>query len=179
MMRTVVVVVGLLIGGACSSDSSPREWDFLSFHWVADSELVDARICALPGGQEIAVEPEPLLELEHVRSAGVVDEGDGTYHVRLHLDSAGSARLKEVTTEGVGRRLAIVIDGTVVSMPKILGAIDAEELPLMPSTRQAADDLARRINDAASARSARIEASLNAAGSHAGLASSACSMEAC
>jgi preprotein translocase subunit SecD len=159
MMRMITVVLSLLIATACSSDRASSEWDLLSFHWVADSELIDARICLLPDGQQITVEPEALLGIEHVKSARVEDEGNGDYHVVLQLDSAGSARLREVTAQGVGRHLAIVIDGTIVSMPEVVRAIDSDELPLMHSTLQAADDLARRINDEVLARTAVVEVS--------------------
>ena len=149
----ILAIIGLLVAGACSSERISPDEDFLTLHWVADPELLDARICLLASGQPVLVEPEPLMDLTHVSSAKVVAEGSDLFSVVLQLDAVGRAHLRHITTEGVGRQLAIVVDGTVVANPLVVRPIDANELPLMPSTRPLAEELVSRINAEVAERS--------------------------
>lgn len=151
-MRTILLVVALLIAGACRGGTPPPQMSLLSLHWLADPELEDAVFCLLPDGSNVPVEPEALLDIERVASAQVQSQGNDTYAVVVQLDSVGRSRLREVTTDGVGRRLAIVVDGTVAALPRIQGPIDSGELTLMPSEQHAADELARRMNAAIALR---------------------------
>lgn len=155
-IRLVVTLLWLFLAGSCSRDGAEPRTDFLSFHWVANPEVLDARTCLLPSGQPIQVEPEPLVDLTHVKSARIDADGGGAFQVVLELEPGGQARLREVTTQGVGQRLAIVVDSLVVALPLIQRPIDSGEFPLMPSTEEAATELARRISEAVADRKGAV-----------------------
>lgn len=151
-MRSVLMILTLLVAAACRGDSPPTPLSLLSLHWLAAPELEDAVFCLLPDGSNVPVQPEALVDIERVASARVQAEGNDSYVVVVQLDSVGRVRLREVTTQGVGRRLAIVVDGTVAALPLITRPIESGELTLMPSEEHAAKELARRVNAAIALR---------------------------
>jgi preprotein translocase subunit SecD len=91
-----------------------------------------------------------VLGLRHIASAVVTQEGDpATHSVTIVLTTEGRSRLKNLTSQHVGRRLAIVIDNEVVALPAVMRPIDTGELPLMPIEKaEVAKALAQRINEA-------------------------------
>jgi preprotein translocase subunit SecD len=68
----------------------------------------------------LALRIQPVIDLSHISSAeaAFVDEF-GEYTVWVALTREGVDRLAEATAEVVGRRLGIVWDGEVISMPLI------------------------------------------------------------
>jgi preprotein translocase subunit SecD len=147
-MRLRFCLFVVLLLGACSGFGSRPE--FLSVQWEADGASKNVRFCELIGtGQEIPLDPEILVGLSHIRSARVVrEEGAPTYSVMVGLTSEGQSRLKDLSSQHIGRRLAIVLDDEVVGLATVMRPLDAGELPLMPTADEsAARDLAERIND--------------------------------
>ncbi len=60
---------------------------------------------------------------EHINNAFATFNEFGNWSVSLEFNGRGASRFAEITTENVGRRLAIVLDGTVYSAPVIQTAI--------------------------------------------------------
>ena len=153
-MRKITTVAVLLSFSGCASRVPPPSvlppsaFGFLSLHWEARGPSNSIRICELKStGQEIPLEAETVLGLPHFASAQVVHEP--TYSVTVRLTPEGRDRLRNLTAEHIGRRLAIVIDNDVVALPVVMRPIDAAELPLMPmADMRTAESLARRINEA-------------------------------
>jgi preprotein translocase subunit SecD len=58
-----------------------------------------------------------------IASAATVTDGDGNVVVSFQLTPEGRARLAALTRANIGRRLAIVVNGTVVSAPIIRSEI--------------------------------------------------------
>ncbi|MCA8909555.1 MAG: hypothetical protein KDA64_16940 [Rhodospirillaceae bacterium] len=77
-----------------------------------------------PGGALglVYIDPRPLMTTEHVERAEITDQlGPPSIHVLL--TEAGGARLAEITSAHIGEMLAIVVDGTVVSAPRVMEPI--------------------------------------------------------
>jgi preprotein translocase subunit SecD len=88
-----------------------------------------------------------------LRAVAVVTGGDiasarpsmdesGRPAVAFSLNKPGAARLRKATGENIGRQLAIVIDGQVVSAPRIDGAIGEDGIITGSFTQTEANDLA-------------------------------------
>jgi preprotein translocase subunit SecD len=72
------------------------------------------------------LEPGAVVSGEEVADAQVAaDAGSGLPYVMLELTSAGARKLESATRQHVGRRLAIVLNGEVLSAPVIMGPITA------------------------------------------------------
>lgn len=66
------------------------------------------------------VRTEPMLDESHVQSAGVAEayRGEG-YAVAVEFNDEGARRMREMTEQNRGSRLAILVDGECVAAPVI------------------------------------------------------------
>ena len=75
----------------------------------------------------LAVEPGVVASAQHIRHVRLLDAADGSRVLVLDLDDTGKARLAEASSLGIGRRLAIVVDGRIVAAPTIRNALTEGE----------------------------------------------------
>jgi preprotein translocase subunit SecD len=74
-------------------------------------------------GQPVVVEDQAQLTGDAVSDARVEFDQNGQVEVSLLLSSAGAQDFARITSENVGRQLAIILDGVVYSSPVIRSAI--------------------------------------------------------
>lgn len=153
MFRTVLLTVAL---GLAACGAEPRdapeppagaEPELVSVHWPVSQPDPEARICIdYLTGEEIQVDPEPLLSLRHVREARVEP---GSVQPALYLTDEGAERLAALTEANIGRALAVVIDGRVMAQPVIRAAITGGQMDFVPMRDAAeAEAMVHRINAA-------------------------------
>lgn len=110
-----------------------------------------------PAGQTtLRLLKEVLLDEVSLESASVLENETGNPSVRVRLTRAGSGRFGSVTTTNVDRRLAIVLDGKVLTAPVIRTPITGGMVEItgsMNATEVA--ELARVLNQAAAAARAK------------------------
>ena len=102
--------------------------------------------------QEIVhVQKTPLLDQTSVSSAAVQkDPITGAPEINVTLTANGRKLFAEVTRRNIGKRLAIVVDGKLLSVPRIAGEIPGGSLPISARlSEQEINDLAAKINNAA------------------------------
>jgi len=100
------------------------------------------------------IEREIFVHRDAVMDAGAIQrvtvENDvvtGRPQIMMDFSDAGTELLTEVTTASVGRRLAILIDGEVVSAPRINQPITGGRAGIYGSfSREEAEQIAARIN---------------------------------
>jgi preprotein translocase subunit SecD len=95
------------------------------------------RLVASEGGEPVTrwssdealgLEETIFLDASHVREAHLENLPDGDRHIVLYLTADGADRLAEATRrENEGRRLAIVVDGRIVTAPTIREPITTGE----------------------------------------------------
>ncbi len=121
---------------------------------VADSPSTVTQEFILPthnGGtaEKILLDSAILLDATAVRSAAVESEPGGAAGVSITLTDTGAKRFAEITTEHVGQRLAIILDGQVRSAPVVRQAILGGSLTISGNfTPEEALDLAQKVNAA-------------------------------
>jgi preprotein translocase subunit SecD len=74
-------------------------------------------------GQPVTVEDPALMTGDAVDDARVDFDSQGQVEVALRMTSAGADDFARITSENIGRQLAIVLDGVVYSAPVIRSAI--------------------------------------------------------
>jgi hypothetical protein len=109
----------------------------IQFRLVVDSPTADSEPMTIvqpnnPSRQPevLNVQKDVLLDRSDLESAkfgaqisGVPDNFPGPMRISIKFTDAGAKRLAEVTRQSIGKRLAIVIDGKLVSAPLIITSI--------------------------------------------------------
>jgi hypothetical protein len=151
MVRPVFYgLLALIVWAGCNGQQEPPSngapAELISFHWPVDQPTPGVRICRIVGsGEEIALDPNPIVGMEHIAEAYLAREEDDFVTVRL--TEAGRVRLAEATADRIGEHLAIVVDDEVWALPLIRSSLDVPELPLRPQQDPAAAArFAARIN---------------------------------
>lgn len=97
---------------------------------------------------KVATFRAPVFDGRYVAGADVgVNEFDGRPMVNLYLTPEGRQAFRDLTREIVGNRLAMLIDGRVISSPRVLVEIDSErvEVSMTPGTPGEMEAEANRI----------------------------------
>jgi len=74
-------------------------------------------------GGDIWLEPNPVITRDMISTASSKVDASGHPFVAFQMTPLGKKRFSAVTRQNIGRRLAILIDGKVVSTPVIRGEI--------------------------------------------------------
>lgn len=90
----------------------------------------------IDGSNKLYMEPEPFLTRNDLASveAGTSAEGDGLLALTLKDDAA--LRLAGITQNNPGKRLALVVDGTLLAIPGYSEPIDEGRLVFMVGTKE-------------------------------------------
>ena len=140
---------GTTVAGQGTPSSSTD--DFISMHWEAASTSESVLWYELSGSSErVAVEPEAVLGTRHFVTARVTgNQSSGNLTVEVEMTAEGQRRIRELSSANIGRRLAIVLDGDVMAIPKVMSAVGGTAFPLGPMLDAGtAEELARSINAA-------------------------------
>jgi len=132
MKLSACVACGLvLLGGRASFAKQPapgksKNPDVLQFRLVEDKEGPDTVAMKLKGKDEtLHVNKQVLLNALDVESARAThDAVRGTPNISLNFTRDGAKKFAEVTAKNVNRKLAIIVDGQLLSAPIIRTAIE-------------------------------------------------------
>jgi serine/threonine protein kinase len=101
----------------------------LQFRWVAREDDTNAVVDDLPEArrpeQKLRVLRDVVLDGTAIKRAGWQPGGNGTQEILLEFTKSGRAQFAMITSNNIGRRLAIVLAGTVLTAPVIAGTIDS------------------------------------------------------
>jgi preprotein translocase subunit SecD len=130
-VHTVRTLLGLflLASGLSSGQDQPatKPSNRLSFRLVAEagSPNVEHEVLPAPNDyrQSIAVSKMVLLSDSNVESIDLLRLEGRTRGLVLTLTKEAGERMRELTNRNVGKELAIVFDGKVLSAPNIAGPI--------------------------------------------------------
>jgi preprotein translocase subunit SecD len=101
--------------------------------------------------EHLHVQKAPLMDHRAVASAAVeMDVISGRPQIAITFTDKGRETFAEVTRKNVGRRLAIIVDGQLLSAPKIATEIPGGKAAISGNfSKEEAADLASKINAAA------------------------------
>lgn len=101
-------------------------------------------------GQTLEVESQPLLGPSDFVSVGQVEWVEGKPGFNVALSPAGAEKYEKISTENVGRMLAIIVDGRILMTPKILDPVRAQGFLLTLNTEVEARELASKVRQVVS-----------------------------
>lgn len=122
----------------------------LQMRWVQDKPAADTEALTFTDhgrNEALNVEKNVLLDLSALKSVEVAHWSSRSMLV-LRFTESGGQRFAQVTREGNGRKLALVIDGQVRSAPMISAEIREEEVEFYSNLGyEEADDLVARLTN--------------------------------
>ena len=88
----------------------------------------------------------PLVDAKDVRSATVAETPSGEPALSVVLGGVGSSNLDGFAQRNQGKRLAIVVEGGLVSAPVLQFTSFAGRIQVTGLSKEKTDDLFRRLN---------------------------------
>lgn len=97
----------------------------MTFHWAANAETSGViKAQGMTEGEVYTLEERVALEGQHIKDANLVfSQENGQPVVSFELDKEGARLFGEMTTNNIGRSLAIVLDDKVITAPVIRSVI--------------------------------------------------------
>ena len=155
MKRRACLVCGLVFVMGCayfakpSPPVAPKNPDLLQFRLVEEKEGPDTVAMKVMGKDEtLHVNKQALLNALDVRSAKATrDRYSYSPAISLSLTREGTKKFGEVTAQNVNRRLAVIVDGQLMSAPVIRSRVGGSKAVIGGSfTMKEAQELASAIN---------------------------------
>lgn len=127
----------------------PSLSNLVDLRWIDESANEHALVMALNGSHEqLHLETESIITIRDIERAETLPSTPGKASVSVNLSPAGSAKLALATAENTGRRLGVVIDGKLLTAPKILDPITGGQAVLLSDIKEEeARRLVRVINE--------------------------------
>lgn len=121
-LAVVVVVFGLLVGfGDRGVLQAAVRFEVRLAETQPTPGLIVARIAQ--SDRMIYLHPEAIVTNEDIAHSWVIQDGSDRYGVSVQLLEAGAQRMRQATAAHLGRPVAILIDGEVVTTPTVRSAI--------------------------------------------------------
>jgi preprotein translocase subunit SecD len=95
--------------------------------------------------RHVYLQQSAVITNEDVTNARVVPAG-AAFNVAISLTPQGAAKMAKATQGHIGRPLAILVNGTVVTAPTLRAAIGQDALVTGDFTRQEADEIAAGLS---------------------------------
>ncbi len=95
--------------------------------------------------QTLHYQPAPVLVRDDLASVTPMKTKDGRPFVHLQFNQAGAQKLAQITRQNVGKSLLFTINGQLVGMPRIGGAINDGALNLSMNSEAQAIDVTNAI----------------------------------
>lgn len=92
----------------------------------------------------VHVDPRAILTERDVVSTKVT-EWEGRISVVLELTSEGAVIMDDFTSKHIGQLVAVIVDGELISVPKIVSTAGGKAWITGAPTREWAEDVARRL----------------------------------
>jgi hypothetical protein len=117
-----VVVLGVLVG---SGDRGTLQAAVRFEVRLAETQPVPGLIVARVGNSDrvIYLHPEAIVTNEDIAQSWVTQDDPNRYGVSVQLLPAGAQRMRRATAAHIGRPVAILIDGEVVTAPTVRSAV--------------------------------------------------------
>ncbi len=155
-MKTLTLLLGLFLAFTLPAAESSKPAAF-EVRLVCDrasaetEELTLTQQRAGPGQafeERLHVQKKPLLDRSALKSANVqMNPLSSTPEIQIVFTGRGGKRFAEVTRQYAGQRLAVVVDGNVISAPKVMAEISGGKAVISGSfSEEEAKQLARRLS---------------------------------
>jgi hypothetical protein len=129
-----------------SSSDSPTQppivaTGFYLAQMEADSNLMAVRL----DDAQIYVHRQPVLTQADLSEAAALVDKNGKNFVGLRFTSAGARKLQQLSSQNIGKLLALVVDGQVLAAPRMSEPLSRGVLAFGVDTVELANDIAAQV----------------------------------
>ena len=129
----------------------------VAFYLEAESGRADALKLAMlhpvdGAPVEVSLQPQPVVARGEVATVAMAIEDNGFAALDLRLDPSGAQHLRQVTADNVGKRMAVVAAGRVLTVATVMGEIGDGKVRVAGLNFVDAQTVYRRLTEAAPAR---------------------------
>lgn len=97
-------------------------------HAASNPNRLEVRLVNETSGEPERAPGQPILTAADVLSAKLTPETEGQVGVAVRLTPAGAAKFRDASAANVGKRFAVIVDGTVIAAPKLRDPITGNGL---------------------------------------------------
>jgi preprotein translocase subunit SecD len=150
LVKITIAMMALLfgcIGSACIPKRPVHRTHTVEFR-LAESEMSDGLVEQTVGnsGEKIYLHKEAVVAGDDIGSAEAAPDGRGTYTLNVRFSADAAIKIGRATEENISKRLAILIDGKVLSAPFIQSSISNSCSITGRFTKEVAEGAANAIN---------------------------------
>lgn len=145
MVRRVSILASLALLAACQTPAqvaSPRSPVEI---YVADTQAQHGWTVKNLPTATLYFQPQPALTSTDIANVTAGSDKDGQGLLGLTLNAAGQQKIIDATTRNPNKRLALVIDNTIMAAPEYSQAVSSSELVFGVGTEQNAIAAAKAI----------------------------------
>jgi len=145
-----IAILAVFLAPFLLAEELAKEPPVLAFRLVLPAEKEGVpKLPVMGTDATVCLEPEVLMDAKSVALAKADKGYAGAFQIALTFTPAGAKVFADLTRKNVGRRLAILIDGKVLSAPLIKDEVPGGKAVITGSfTRKQAEELAERISAA-------------------------------
>ncbi|HXE41857.1 MAG TPA: hypothetical protein VN516_02445 [Candidatus Baltobacteraceae bacterium] len=156
-MKNALIIFALcfatIVGATDLAKSSVFQIRLVIDESSANSEKMKEQLKAVDSGKIaysiVEVQKAVLLDQAALESVSVSTNYQGNPAINCRFTSEGKKRFAEITDENIGKRIAVIIDGKLITAPKVAGPITAGDLEVTGNfSEREAKDLTAKINAA-------------------------------
>jgi preprotein translocase subunit SecD len=111
-----------------------------------DDPAADVVACASDGSEQYHLGKAAVVGTDVKKATAQQDQQLGQWQVLIAFTGAGQKRFTDLTTQLVGKRLAIELDGVVITAPTIQTTIDGDAQVTGSFTQSSAEALANDLS---------------------------------
>lgn len=144
-MGKVLLTIVLLLGGCVSQKPVPKV--NLELREVGESLRVNYKIMVTKDEKSsFPVSNKVLMTGESIEKASFAKNDSGTYDVTVFLNKSGAEKFHALTKSLIGKKLAVILDGELLTAPEIMEAISGGTFQISGAfTKDEADKIARGL----------------------------------
>ena len=125
----ILIIAIISSNSAIAQRENDKGGSVVEFRIAQDKQIDGHDQAKLPGGDQlIYLDPESQMGSKEIDRAVIISDTDGNPAISVKFTEAGSQDLARITSENIGKRFAITLDGNVIAAPIIRGTIASKAI---------------------------------------------------
>lgn len=140
-------LLGFLVAGYPLTGEEAAPHTKIALHLAEDKPTEQCKeVTVSSTNQKVYLHPEALLTEKDVAEAKVTQTDKGVPEISVTFTKEGGKKMARLTEANQGKRLAIVVDGKVISAPVIRSKVADRAVITGNFTKAEAEKIAKEIN---------------------------------
>lgn len=145
----LLILLAMSLGHGLAFMQVPNRGVKVEFHWAEGAPGIGLTEAKVPKtGESIYLHKEVLITNEDITEAQALEDPStaGGYKIALVFSKQAAERIAKATERFEGKRLAVLVEGRVISAPFLAGSIYDKAVITGEITKVEAERIARELN---------------------------------